>query len=103
MEGSQSTELIGGIEVEVVKKLQIGLTCTPTRGSVTIGDSVTITGTLTPTSEGVKIFISLVDPEGDTSQRTVSTASDGTYSDTFTPDLTGTWRVSSPGRVTTFI
>ena len=88
-------ELIGGVEVEVVKKQRTELTCTPTPDIVTIGGSVSITGTLTPALADAKIFITLVDPSGDESQRTISTASDGKYTATFTPDLAGTWRVSS--------
>jgi len=88
-------ELIGGIEVEVVKKQKTGLTCTPTPKTVTVGEPVTITGSLTPALAGKKIIITIVEPDGETSQRISSTASDGTYTDTFTPSLTGTWNVSS--------
>lgn len=88
-------ELIGGIEVEVVKKQTTQLTCTLTPSTIIIGDPVSITGTLTPTLAGTKIYITVVNPDGDTSQRAVFTTSDGTYADTFTPDLIGTWSVSS--------
>lgn len=88
-------ELIGGVEIEVVKKQKTGLTCTPSPGKVTMGEPVSLTGSLTPSLAGAKIVITLVDPDGDTSQRISSTASDGTYTDTITPNDLGKWKVSS--------
>ena len=88
-------ELIGGIEVEVVKKQKTGLTCTSTPKTVTIGEPVTITGSLTPALAGKKIIITIVEPDGEKSQRISSTGSGGTYTDTFTPSLSGLWKVSS--------
>jgi len=50
---------------------------------------------LTPALAGAKIVITIVEPDGETSEWISSTASDGTYTDTFTPSLTGTWKVDS--------
>ena len=88
-------ELIGGIEVEVVKKRTTQLTCTLAPSTITIGNPVSITGTIIPILAGAKIYIIVVNPDGIRSQRTVFTTADGTYTDTITPDLTGTWSVSS--------
>jgi hypothetical protein len=88
-------ELIGGVEVEVVRKQITQLTCTLAPSTITIGAPISITGTLTPTLASTKIHITVVNPDGESSQRTVTTASDGTYTDTITPDSTGTWVVNS--------
>lgn len=88
-------ELIGGIEVEVVKMQKTGLTCTVTPKTVSIGEPVSISGSLTPILPGAKIVIKIVDPDSDISQRISSIASDGTYTETITPKLEGTWKVNS--------
>jgi rhodanese-related sulfurtransferase len=88
-------ELIGGIEVEVVKMQKTGLTCTVTPKAVSTGEPVSISGSLTPILPGAKIVITIVDPDGDISQRIPSIASDGTYTETITPSLVGTWKVNS--------
>jgi hypothetical protein len=93
--GKIAGELIGGIEVEVVKKQKTGLTCTSTPKTVTVGESVSITGSLTPVLAGAKIVIIMKDPDGDVSTQISSTASDGTYTTTFTPSITGTWQTYS--------
>lgn len=95
VEGKIAGELIGGIEIEVVKKQKTGLTCTPTPRNVSIGESVSITGSLTPALSVKSILVTMVDPDGDVSQQILSTASDGTYTVTITPSITGTWKVNS--------
>jgi hypothetical protein len=90
-----ANELIGGVEIEVVKKQKTELTCTSIPGKVTMGEPVSLTGSLTPTLAGAKIVITLISPDGDISQRISSTASDGTYTDTFKPGNLGKWKVSS--------
>lgn len=88
-------ELIGGIEIEVVKKQITELTCTPTPRDAKLGEKVEITGSLTPILPSRNIIITIVDPDGNVSQQTISTRSDGRYVITITPGMTGTWKANS--------
>jgi hypothetical protein len=91
-------ELIGGIEVEVVKKQKTELTCSLTPKSVMVGESVTISGTLKPALAGKKVILTIIEPNGEISQQFISTGSNGKYSINITPSKSGTWKVSSTWR-----
>ena len=88
-------ELIGGVEIEVVKKQMTELTCTPTPRDATLGEEVSITGSLTPNLPVKNILVTIVDPEGSVSQETTATSSNGRYTITIVPKVTGTWKVNS--------
>jgi hypothetical protein len=70
----------------------ITLSLTPT--AVTQGDKVAINGLINPAmSVNVTLFITA--PDGTSKNESVTSATSGTFTDTFTPNQTGTWQVTA--------
>jgi hypothetical protein len=88
-------ELIGGLEIEVVKKQITELTCTPTPKDVSLGEQVSITGSLSPNLPVKNILVTIVSPDGKISQETAVTSSNGRYTVNLIPSVTGMWKVNS--------
>jgi len=61
---------------------------------VDIGTTVTYKGKLTP-ARAVAIGITVVAPDGTPTASTVTSAADGTFTGTFTPDASGVWKVKA--------
>ncbi len=61
--------------------------------SIKIGESVTITGSVVPRRGGRTVKISYTRPDSSTFVRTVTTAVDGSFRDTYEPDAVGQWSV----------
>lgn len=70
----------------------ITLSCTPS--TVTQGENVTINGVITP-ALSVNITLFIKDPEGTSTNKTITSASSGTFTDTFKADKAGTWQVTA--------
>jgi hypothetical protein len=76
--------------------------------SLALGDSLTVTGTVSPTVSGLSpvsgasITLTYTKPDGTTITSTSTSGSDGSFNDTYTPNVTGNWKVSAswPGDVT---
>jgi hypothetical protein len=82
-----------------VVKASSSIFCSPSPTQVVLGFSIDIQGSLTPPLSGVNITMTYTKPNAVTFTRTATTASDGTFGDTCTPDLVGSWgvAVSWPG------
>ena len=61
--------------------------------SIKIGESVTITGSVVPRRGGRTVKMSYTRPDSSTFVRTVTTAVDGSFRDTYEPDAVGQWSV----------
>jgi len=70
----------------------ITLSLTPT--TVTQGESVAINGVIDP-AMSVNITLFITNPDGKTTNKTVLSASSGTFTDAFKPDIVGTWQVTA--------
>jgi len=70
----------------------ITLSCTPT--IVTQGENVTINGFIEP-ALSVNITLFIKDPDGKTTNKTITSTSSGTFTDNFKPDKAGTWQVTA--------
>jgi hypothetical protein len=68
------------------------LSLTPT--IVTEGESVAINGVIQP-AMAIDVTISITAPNGNSTTRTVTSASSGTFTDSFTPNSAGTWQVTA--------
>jgi PKD repeat protein len=62
---------------------------------ITVEDSVNISGSLSPSFEGIDIRLTYNMPGGPTFIRTITTGSGGIFSDSYIPDATGPWSVIS--------
>jgi hypothetical protein len=52
-------------------------------------------GGILPTTSGATVTLTYTKPDGTTTTKTVTTASDGTYEDTYTVDVKGAWTVKA--------
>ena len=57
------------------------------------GDSITVSGSITPSPGSVTVVLTYRSPDGSVLNRTVSSASDGSYADTWSPTPRGSWTV----------
>jgi hypothetical protein len=107
-----SNALAGSYNVDVVATSQgvmeistITLTIVPITTQLTLtvpdtavkrGDTFTVVGSISPVIPGAAVNVVYTRPDGSEFTRTVQTASDGTFSDQYTPetvDLVGAWKV----------
>ena len=89
-----------GLTDEIEKIITItrqpsSLSCTLSSTQITEGDSITITGAITPQLSGRNITLTYQPPSGSASTRMVTTGSDSKYSDTYTPSTLGSWMVTA--------
>jgi outer membrane protein assembly factor BamB len=70
--------------------------------SPTIGDSVYVRGAITPAVSGATVTLTYLKPDATTLIRTTTSGTDGTYEDSYTPDLEGHYSVKAgwPGDAT---
>ena len=102
MENSMSTDsyvtttsiLLVMIETNLWK-MTTELSCSVSKDTLTEGDSIIVSGSLSPALSGKTVTLTYKRPDGSTLNRTVTTGSDGSYSDSYTPDATGPWSVTA--------
>src|SRR5208283_142526 len=69
--------------------------------SVTLGNSLTVTGSVAPSVAGfapvsnVSVTLTYTKPDATTSTIAVTSSTDGSFSDTYTPDVAGSWSVTA--------
>jgi hypothetical protein len=71
------------------------ITCHVAAKTIQIGEKLEITGAISPPHGGVPVSITYKSSEGPPFTRTVVTSSDGTFSDSFIPQTSGEWTVST--------
>jgi hypothetical protein len=71
------------------------LTCSVPLASVESRKAITINGQLTPGDSSEKIAIEYTSPSNEHTIQVVSTGSNGTYSDSFTPNASGKWQLQA--------
>ncbi len=76
-----------------VTKISSSISCSVSSSEITIEDSITVSGAIDPTHSSKTVTIIYVKPGGSRVTRTVTTEPDGSYSDTYTPDVDGSWDV----------
>ena len=78
-----------------VLKVATTLSLALSKDGVTFGDSLDITGSVSPAFAGATIKIYLTDPTGAITTRQAQTSAQGTYSLAFTPDAKGEWTITA--------
>jgi len=76
-------------------KMMTELSCSVSKDTITQGDSIVISGSLNVTLSGKTVTLTYRKPDGSTFNRTVTTGSDGSYSDSYIPDTAGSWSVTA--------
>jgi hypothetical protein len=72
---------------------QVGIITCTLKSQYIYGGNAIVSGSITPTRVGAEVDITYVRPDGSTLVRTVYTNATGGYTDTFTPDKVGSWKV----------
>jgi len=75
--------------------LSTEITCGVSTSEVTVGDTITVEGSITPTIRGASVTLDYSGPGGSVMTRPVTTGSDGSYEDSIGPIETGGWTVSA--------
>jgi len=76
-----------------VKKTSMTITCYLSNEKITIGENVTVTGTVEPLFENLTITLLFTKPDGSNFTQSVYTNSDGNFTFNFQPDSVGTWHI----------
>ena len=86
--GSTSDIFFGGVEMRMTS-----ISCSASPSEFMEGDTVTVTGSLSPALSGKTVTLNFERPDDSTLTRTATTDPDGSYSDSFKPDGIGSWSV----------
>lgn len=78
-----------------VSRISSTISCSVSKSEVAEGDSLTVSGSISPAVSGKTVTLSYKKPDGSTFTITVTTGSDGSYSDSYKPDATGSWSVTA--------
>jgi hypothetical protein len=80
----------------IVKKMSSSVSCSTSHSTVINGDTITVTGSISPAVSGKTVTLAYTKPDGTTKvTRTVTTNSDGSFSDSYKPDTNGAWSVTA--------
>jgi hypothetical protein len=71
------------------------ITCAVSKWQIYFGESITVSGAITPVHAGVGVTLKYTDPAYTTFNRTVTSIGDGSYSDIILPSLYGMWSVQA--------
>ena len=77
------------------------ITISLSTNSVALGNSLTVNGSITPSTSGlpavsgVTVTLTYTKPDATTSTATVTTGTDGSFSDSYTPNVAGSWSVKA--------
>ena len=92
------TDLANNILIDgtvTVEKITTALSCSVSKDTITEGNSIVVLGSINATLSGKTVTLTYRKPDGSTLNRTITTGSDGSYSDSYTPDATGSWSVTA--------
>jgi hypothetical protein len=76
-------------------KIATKLSCSVSKDTITEGGSIPVTGYIDAYLPGKTVILTYTKPDGSILNRTVTTDSNGTYSDFYTLEATGSWSVSA--------
>jgi hypothetical protein len=77
----------------LVEKMQPIIVISTPSESITIGESIRISGAITPKIASATISITYTKPNGDKVTRNILTDPDGNFQDSYPADTTGSWKV----------
>jgi hypothetical protein len=71
------------------------LFCSVSKNTITQGDGIVVSGSINVSLSGKTVTLTYIKPDESILNRTVTTGSDGSYSDSYNPDAAGTWSVTA--------
>jgi len=81
------------IEATTEAKSPSSITCSASPSTTTLGNLVTVSGSISPSHPSVTVSLTYTKPDDTTMTRTATATSTSSYSDTYTPSITGSWTV----------
>jgi hypothetical protein len=93
--------LMGAVKGDAPPSTPTSITLSLSTKSVTLGNNLTVSGSITPSVSGfppvsgVTVTLTYTRPDGTTLTRTVASGTDGSFSDTYTPNVAGSWSVEA--------
>jgi hypothetical protein len=85
---------VTGEDNPLTSKQTSSITCVPGKSSINVGDTLTVSGGITPPVAGVSVSIEYKMGSSDVT-RTATTGSDGKYSDSYSLAAAGSWTVKA--------
>lgn len=79
----------------IVSRMSASISCSVSPSEVTKGSSVTVSGSISPAVSDKSITLTYEKPDRSAFTRTVTSGSDGGYSDSYTPTEIGSWSVKA--------
>jgi hypothetical protein len=83
------------IETNIVAKMPSALSCSISKDTITRGENIVVSGSINVSLSGKTVTLTYKKPDSSTMNRTVATGSDGSYSDSYNPDASGSWSVTA--------
>gem|GEM_PF-2821598 len=80
-------------EYEITKQPSM-ISCMISESTFGFGETITVSGSITPRIDGLKVVLNYTEPDGAAITRTVTTV-DGNYSDSYKPDKIGLWTLKA--------
>jgi hypothetical protein len=71
------------------------ISCSVSLVSVPLGNSTTVSGSISPAVSGVQVVLTYTKPDGTTLTRTATSGTDGSFTDTYDPNTVGSWSVTT--------
>ncbi|MEE8571056.1 MAG: PKD domain-containing protein, partial [Candidatus Bathyarchaeia archaeon] len=95
-EGASSSSTSFTVKKIYIPKISSSITCSVSPLTLVLGEQVTVTGSLNPLHTDKTITLTFIRPDYSTfTKRASARATQGGYSDIFTPDMVGMWSVSA--------
>jgi hypothetical protein len=71
------------------------ISCSVLPTSVMLGNSITVSGSISPTVSNVTVTLTYTKPDATNLDRTTTTGADGSFNDTYNPEVAGSWSVKA--------
>ena len=78
-----------------VEKTPMSISCDTSKEGITVGENITVTGSVYPIIENLTVTLVFTMPNGSAIKQYAYTSSNGTFTASFQPDSTGTWYVQA--------
>lgn len=79
----------------IVSKIESTITCSVSPQSVEKGEAVDVSGSINPAQENVTVTLVYKKPDGSTFNSLVKTDAEGSYKESYQPDVEGSWSVNA--------
>jgi hypothetical protein len=81
--------------VDLAPPSPTSISCSVLPASLTLGNSTAVSGSISPGVSNVTVTLTYTKPDATTVYRTATSGADGSFSDTYTPDIAGSWSVKA--------